>query len=124
MKATSFAQTNLNLGAGNNPNTNDLPIAYSQPVTGEVHVKREFPAAVSKDTDPVMKDVLFIISKWKLSDEELAILNERKEIWLGVMAPLERPTQPPVLLTVQNPFTELGFEAFPAEDFIPPFENT
>jgi len=119
MKATAFKETNLNLGSGNNPNTNDLPIAYSQPITGEVHIVREIPAAVAKDTDPVMKDVLFIISKWKLSEEEIALIIERKAIWLGVMAPLERPTQPPVLLTVQNPFDELGFEAFPAESFIP-----
>lgn len=84
MKPTSFKESNLVLGAGSNPNTDDLVVA------------------LSKDTE----DHYFVISRWKLSEEELKRINETGEIWLCIMG----RTMPPVLPTVFHPFTEHQFK--------------
>jgi len=107
MKAITFPQFNRDLGAGDNPNTVNLPIAIS------LH-----PDPIYRPSEQAPKGVAFCISRWKLSPEELARIAERGEVWLGVMCPPDRPTQPPVFLTVNNPFTEEGYEAIPAEELL------
>jgi hypothetical protein len=112
MKATTFPQFNFNLGAGNNPNTSDLPIA------------------ICESRAPGEQDVAFLISRWKLSPEEIARINETGELWLGVMTtkPAEDQlgklhltnTMPPVLLTVNDPFGDVEkFVPYDADKFLP-----
>ena len=83
MKPTSFKESNLVLGAGGNPNTEDLVIARS----------------IDNDGIP------FVVSRWKLSKEELERINETGDVWLCIMG----NTMPPVMPTVFQPFTEHGF---------------
>jgi len=84
MKSTSFKETNMMLGAGDNPNTNDLPVCH----------------AIDPHTN-----MPFIISKFKLDEEEMKRINETGEIWIGIMGDRMHP----ILPTVYNPFTEHGF---------------
>ena len=93
MKATGFKESNRVLGAGNNPNTDQLPIAIS------VH------------PDPVYNGTVTIFSKFKLSSEELQRIAETGELWVGVMANPGQPTQPPILPTVWDPFKDLGYQS-------------
>lgn len=83
MKPTSFKESNLVMGAGNNPNTDDLVIARS----------------VDRDGTP------FVISRWKLSPEELQRINETGDVWVCIMG----TGMPPIMPTVFQPFTEHGF---------------
>lgn len=87
MNSTSFKETNQVLGAGNNPGTNDLPICRAvQEIDGQ--------------------KCNCIVSKFKLSPEELQRINQTGEIWISILG----VSMPPVLPTVYNPFTELGFK--------------
>lgn len=116
MNGTAFPQQNLNLGAGNNPNTVDLPVAIC--------------------SHPGYEEVAFIFSCHKLSAEELKQINETGHIWLGIMTTEPRPhpdpmmrengkmimrgTQPPVILMTENPFTQMDppYKPYDAEAFI------
>jgi hypothetical protein len=89
MRATSFKETNSVLMAGNNPNTDQLPIA---------HAKHED-----------LPGVNVMVSKYKLTEEEVKRINETGEIWLLVMG----SKHPPLMPTVFNPFTEHGYEPLP-----------
>lgn len=84
MKPTSFKESNLVLGPGGNPNTDDLVVSVSKDVDGNY----------------------FVISRWKLDAAELQRINETGEVWLCIMG----SNMPPVMPTVLQPFTELGFE--------------
>lgn len=95
---TAFKETNLMLGAGNNPNTGDLPIAIS--------------------LSPRAQGVAFCVSKWKMTPEEKEHFLKTGEIWLSIMAPLNHPTQPPVSLCVFNPFTDYGNDNDKAINFL------
>lgn len=114
MRPTTFPQFNFNLGAGNNPNTDDLPIAIS-----ESTVKEE-------------EGVAFLVSKYKLEPMEIDRVVKTGEIWLAVMTTKPRQdtngklhltnTMPPVLLTAENPFEDgtypARFKAYDADLFI------
>ncbi|PSR54168.1 hypothetical protein AHMF7605_11865 [Adhaeribacter arboris] len=85
MKPVPFKESNLNLGAGDNPNTDDMPVA------------------ISKDGE----EIPFIVSCWKPTPEELAEINRTGEIWLATMG--HRP--PPIMAVGHNPFKHHGFKA-------------
>lgn len=85
MKIDSFKETNYVYGAGNNPNTDQLPVAIC--------------------TNEHMPNLHFIISKWVPTDEEIQMIVERKEIWLSVMG----PSIAPMSIMTQHPFKEGGF---------------
>jgi hypothetical protein len=87
MKPTSFKETNHLLGAGNNPGTGDLPIARSlMDIEG-----RPFPC---------------IISCWKLSPEELELIQQTGKVWIAVMG----VGSPPIMPMISHPFADLGIK--------------
>jgi hypothetical protein len=89
MKPTSFKETNHVFGAGNNPNTDQCPVSIS------IH--------------PDNKGIPSVISKWKLSDEELEEINRTGSIYHIVLG----MNMTPVSLSVFNPFEEnIGYKPF------------
>lgn len=76
------------LGAGENPNTGDLPYCIAD--------------------DPNTPGVCFLVSCWKLSPEEITEIMLTGKIYLAVMANPSAPTQPPVSLHGLNPMTKYG----------------
>lgn len=115
MQAIKFPQVNLDLGAGNNPNTQNLPVA------------------ICTNAYEGYENVCFFFSCYKMTPEERKRVSETGEIWLGVMAPrpqddpndptrkLIMGTQPPVVVQVENPFTEITppYVAYLVEAFAP-----
>jgi hypothetical protein len=92
MKAIRFEQMQFDLGAGNNPNTIDLPVAVTtEPGT------REDGAGM-------------LVSCWEPSPEELAEINRTGRVWLGVMCSPHSPTQPPVYLSGHDLYIAHGYE--------------
>jgi hypothetical protein len=85
MKYVDFDKADRTLGAGNNPNTGDLRIGYAAD-------KKESPG------------VVFLVSCWELGDEELELIQKTKRVYLSVMANPLHPTQPPVSLSVIDPY--------------------
>lgn len=79
-----FTEQNAVLGSGNNPGTENLPIANCT-----VAVNSENP------------DVPFIVSCWQLSPEEIAEVQKTGRVYLGVMG----KTTYPVSVIGVNPFT-------------------
>lgn len=89
MKATLFKETNHIFGAGENPNTTDLPVCISlAPQYSEGH------------------NVPFIVSRWKVSQEEIEKINETGEIWISIMG----ASMSPIMPLAFHPFKELGFK--------------
>jgi hypothetical protein len=76
------------LGAGNNPNTGDLPRCVA--------------------VDPNTPGVVMIVSCWEPSPAEWEIMKRDKKIYIGVMASPQAQTQPPICVIGANPFTALG----------------
>lgn len=96
MKGVPFAQAYLReLGAGDNPNTYDLP------------------RCVALDADT--PTVCYSVSCWEPSEEELAAIIRDKRVYLSVMSSKLRPTQPPVCVLGINPF-DAGFYTRVAEE--------
>lgn len=95
MKPTTFKQANLLLGAGNNPNTNDMPVMVAQ--------NREMSDG---------KDVDFVVSRWKLSEKDLKRINETGYIHLSIMG-----SPPPVYLFTEEPL-DIGFVPYSTEFMI------
>ncbi len=89
MKAATFEQQNDVLGAGDNVNTNDLPICRTH---------QNLQRGVETVELPV------ILSKWELSEEEIEYIKEHKCIWLMVRG----QTHPPLLPMAENPFYSPG----------------
>ena len=89
MKPTSFPESNQVLGAGGNPNTEDLVIAVC--LNEELSGGQKIP---------------FIVSRWKLSPEELQKVQETGEIWISIMG----TSMPPILPMVNHPFKEDTFK--------------
>lgn len=85
MKPTSFKETNQVYGAGDNPNTDQLAVCIAY--------------------HPDNENIPSIISKWKLSPEEIERISETGELWLSVLG----PGLPPMFPTVYNPFSEIGY---------------
>lgn len=85
MKPTSFKQTNLFFEAGKNPNTKDMP------------------ACIAIDGDTNMP---FVVSRWKLTDDEMRRINQTGEVWVCIMGQI----MPPIMPTVFDPFLEMNFE--------------
>jgi hypothetical protein len=89
MKAVEFEEAyDKKLGAGDNPNTNDLPYCR----------------AVSKDAP----GVVFLMSAWEPSPVELERIIAGGKVYIGVMASATLPTQPPICVMGANPFTEFA----------------
>ena len=85
MHPTKFKQAyEKPLGAGDNPNTGDLPYVVAR--------------------DPNTPGPVMLVSCWKLSPEELARVIETGEVYVAVMAHPEYRTQPPISLHGFNPF--------------------
>ncbi len=89
MSPIKFEEATRVLGAGDNPNTNDMWVA-----------------TVKRDIEPGVGGVM---SCWELSDDEIAEIVKNRRVYLNVMCRLDYPTQPPVLLMVHNPFQNQGF---------------
>lgn len=82
-----FKESNLNLGAGDNPNTDDMPVAISkQSATGETP---------------------YSVSNWKLSPEELEEINRTGCLWVATMG----WPPPPICIMGHNPFKSHGYTA-------------
>lgn len=89
MRPTEFKeQYKKFLGAGDNPNTSDLP--YCRAI------------------DPGTPGPIFLISAWDITDEELAEISASRKMYIGIMSHPDHATQPPVVLMGKNPFT--GYE--------------
>ena len=60
------------------------------------------------------EETKFVISKWKLTPEDIERINETGEIWLVTMGEGVAPTR----LHSENPFESEGYEPYapPAED--------
>lgn len=91
MKSTSFKETNRVYGAGDNPNTDQLAVCVA--------------------SHPDNKGIPTILSKWKLSPEEIDRINKTGELWITVMG----TALPPIGATVFDPFEEHGFEPLKIE---------
>lgn len=74
------------LGAGDNPNTIDLPYRVAR--------------------DPQTPGLVMLVSCWELSPEERAEVAKTGRVYVAVMAHPEYRTQPPVSLHGFNPFTD------------------
>ena len=76
MKPTSFKEVNKVLEAGDNPNTDQLPVCIAvRPLVEGAQVP-------------------FCLSKWKISDEELEKIIRDKTIYISVMGGRQRPIMP------------------------------
>lgn len=71
------------LGAGDNPNTGDLPFCRA--------------------ADPRSPNCAIIVSCWEPSEEELAEIIRTKRVFIGVVASAAYPTQPPFFCTGVDP---------------------
>lgn len=80
MTPTSFKETNLVYGAGDNPNTVQLPVAIC-----------------TAEHTPGM---VFILSKWKFTPEEVQYIVENQSMFLSVMGTSLSPIMP----IAANPF--------------------
>jgi hypothetical protein len=87
MKPVPFKESNANLGSGDNPNTDSMPVAFSK--------------------DLETPNVLFTVSCWKPTFEELEEIKRTGEIWLSVMS----TPPPPVCLMAFNPYKHYGYES-------------
>jgi hypothetical protein len=89
MKPTSFKETNTIFGPGGNPNTQQLPacIATAPQHTGGIEVP-------------------FIVSRWKLDDDEIEKIRQTGEIWIAIMGKI----MPPIMPVADHPFEQLGFK--------------
>lgn len=97
MKAIPFPQSYVrNLGAGDNPNTGDLPRCVA--------------------VDATTPTVCYSVSCWEPSEKELAAIVRDKKVYLSVMASKSAPTQPPVCVMGLNPFDEIWYTRVPEED--------
>lgn len=85
MNPTSFKETNKVFGAGNNPNTDQLAVCIAD--------------------HPLNNGIPTVISKWKLSPEELQRISQSGELWIMVLG----NNLPPISPTVFNPFSEHGY---------------
>lgn len=86
MKAIKFPEQNSTLGAGGNRRTEDLPICrthQNQPAGGDEII-----------------EVPVVVSKWKLTEEELKEVNETGCVYLVVIG----VTHPPLYLVGESPF--------------------
>lgn len=92
MKYIVFDEHTRILGAGNNPNTGDLAIAVAE----------------SPDTP----GVVFVVSCWEPSDQELEQIIKNRKIYLAVMADPRAPTHAPVSIHGHNPFKDYGDQCF------------
>lgn len=89
MESQKFKEANIVLGAGGNPNTHDIVACK----------------CVESETD-----MPFIFAKWKLTEDELKIINENGgELFVGLMG----NSWPPMFPTVHDPFEVHGFVVDP-----------
>lgn len=83
----SFKEVNQIFGAGNNPNTDDLPVSI----------------AVTASTPGVP----FIVSKWKLTPAERERIAQTGEVWVAIMG----QGMPPVAVMGLHPFNDHDYKA-------------
>jgi hypothetical protein len=97
MRPTTFEQAySKPLGAGDNPNTSDLPRCV----------------CTNDDTPGVVS----VLSCWEPSYEELAEIIRTRKVWIGVMAHPSRPTQAPIWVLGSDPIASGLFKRIPEED--------
>jgi hypothetical protein len=84
------------LEAGDNPNCGALPRVV----------------CLDKDTP----GIAVVLSCWEPSDEELEAIVRDRKVYIGVCAPLHRPTQPPIYCAGVNPIDIGQFIPVPEED--------
>lgn len=97
MIPTRFLQAYIReLGAGDFENTGDLPRAVC--------------------LDKRMPGHCVSLSCWEPSDEEIAAIVRDRKVYIGVIAPLDRPTQPPIYCIGVNPIDAGVFTVVPEED--------
>lgn len=89
-----FKESNLVIGAGNNPNTDQLPVLVSY--------------------NPEMSNgapIPFIWGQWHFTEEELAMIAKNGYIWVSQMGiPIK-----PQIVTAYHPVTDLAFTPVPDE---------
>lgn len=92
----SFAQVNKVYGGGGNPSVQDLPVCVAKN-----ELNPEIPS-----------EPRYVISKWKMTPEQLAEITENGgEIWMVTMGEGIAPMR----LLSDNPFSAHGFEAIDLE---------
>lgn len=84
------------LGAGDNPNTGELPRVVC--------------------LDNATPGVCVVLSCWEPSDEEIEAIVRDRKVYVGVMAGLRHPTQPPIYCIGVNPIDAGQFVPVPEED--------
>lgn len=103
MQGIQFPEATTQRTAGNNPNTNDLAVAIAK-------------------NDSISPDVSFVVSKFKMSPDELqqCIANDG-EIFLCIMSGKPDkvkgivPTMPPVFMSPFNVFEHFGYQVLNEE---------
>lgn len=90
MQPVNFEQSNINLLAGNNPNTDDMPVAICEN------------SELSNG-----QNIVYAVSVWQLSPEELAEVNRNGgKIFASQMGwPV-----PPLSLLAFDPFANYGYK--------------
>lgn len=86
MKPIDFPETNLFMKAGDNPGTEGMKVSKAFQMIGGSW----YPS---------------LVTKFKLSPEELQRISETGELYVCILG----TGMPPIMPTVQNPFTELDF---------------
>jgi hypothetical protein len=81
------------LGAGGNPNTQDLKYAVC--------------------TDKFTPGVAAVLSCWEPSQEEIDEIVRTRRVWVACMAPLTRPTMPPIWVIGTDPVASGQFSVIP-----------
>lgn len=87
MQPTSFKQTNKVYTSGDNPNTDQLPVAVclnTEQTGGE--------------------EIPLVVSCWKLSEQEIANIQRTGVMWIACMG-----GQPPIRPIAEDPFVYHGY---------------
>lgn len=96
MTPLKFDEQSRVLGAGDNPNTADLPITIT--------------------TSEATPGPVYVTSCWKPSKEELESIISCGCVWVHIMAHPDRPTQPPIYISGFHPsFDGYEFKEAPIE---------
>jgi len=81
---------------------------------------KDLPTCVATNADPELPEGgKYVISKWKLSPEDVQRVLETGEIWLCTMGTGVTPT----LVLSENPLTEHGFEPVQISNDLPDDED-
>lgn len=93
MYPDTFKEANRLLGAGGNPNTGELPICVCE-------------------NEIIAPGRVFLVSRWKLTPDELDKVKETGEIWVGIMSHSMAPIMPMAF----DPFKLHGYKPIDLTD--------